>query len=186
MSFQPVRMIAVLAGACAMASCANPSIANEAGQDAPHLLTALDDEYRAEATYAAVLEEYGSVRPFVNIIEAERRHAMRAKSEMDRLGIAYPKANPYLGKIAAPASLLAACEQGVSAEIENIVLYDRILPKVRDDSVRATLEDLQWASRERHLPAFERCVARGGTMGQGPGHGGGGMGHGGGHGPGSF
>ncbi len=90
---------------------------------------------------------------------------------MDRLGLSYEASNPYLGKIEAPATLLAACEQGVTAEIENIALYDRLLPTIRDDDVRETLGRLQWASRERHLPAFQRCVSRGGQMGQGRGGG---------------
>lgn len=69
------------------------------------------------------------------------------------------------------ARACAACEQGVAAEIENIALYDRILPTAEDESVFATLTDLQSASRERHLPAFERCVARGGEQGRGQGRG---------------
>ena len=137
--------------------------------DAKALRMALDDEYRAEATYAAVIEAFGEVRPFIRIINAERRHAARVKAEMDRLGITYDPVNPYLGSISAPPTLLAACEQGVSAEIENIALYDRLLPTIRDEGVRAALSDLQRASRERHLPAFERCVARGGQAGRGPG-----------------
>lgn len=35
---------------------------------------ALDDEYRARATYRAVLARFGLVRPFVNIVESEGRH----------------------------------------------------------------------------------------------------------------
>ena len=164
--------LAALPIALALTSaCAGANASGVSDGDASALRFALDDEYRAEATYAAVIEEIGGVRPFINIIEAERRHAARAKAEMDRLGITFDAANPYLGTIAAPANLFAACEQGVSAEIENIALYDRLLPTIRDQSVRATLADLQWASRERHLPAFERCVARGGQMGQGRGGG---------------
>lgn len=36
---------------------------------------ALDDEYKAIATYESVLDAFGPVRPFANIVEAERRHA---------------------------------------------------------------------------------------------------------------
>lgn len=39
------------------------------------LAEALDDEYKARATYAKVIERFGPVRPFVNIIKAEERHA---------------------------------------------------------------------------------------------------------------
>lgn len=133
------------------------------------LLSALDDEYRAEAMYEAVIQRFGEVRPFVNIIEAERRHAAMAKAEMDRLLIPYPATNPHRGRLAAPASLLEACQQGITAERENIALYDRLLPTILDNQVRETLTALQRASRERHLPAFERCVSRGGVMGPGGG-----------------
>jgi len=35
---------------------------------------ALDDEYRAFATYDQVIHDFGSVRPFINIRAAENRH----------------------------------------------------------------------------------------------------------------
>ena len=186
-TFLTAAVIAAV-GACAAPTDAQgtgPALAND---DRTALLAALDDEYKAIATYEAVIAEHGDVRPFINIVEAERRHASRAMAEMDRLGIAYPAANPYSGKLQAPATVLEACEQGREAEIENIALYDRILPSISDESVRSTLTDLQWASRERHLPAFERCIANDGVMGRGAGHGAGagqgghGRGHGGHHG----
>lgn len=134
-------------------------------RDQRALLIALDDGYTAEATYAAVIEKFGEVRPFINIIRAEQMHQQLAKAELDRLGVRYPHTNPYAGKIEAPEALLEACQTGVTAEEENIVLYDRLLPDVQDPQVRAVLGRLQAASRDRHLPAFRRCVARGGRMG---------------------
>lgn len=164
----------LLAGVLALATGYPGAAASaQSSSDSEALRAALDDEYRAEATYAAVIAAFGEVRPFINIIEAERRHAAQAKAEMDRLGISYAATNPYLGTLTAPASVLAACEQGVAAEIENIALYDRILPTIQDSQVRDTLTRLQWASRERHLPAFKRCIDRGGEMGRGQGRGGG-------------
>lgn len=156
-------------GAVALALLSGCTGASDSPGDADALLMALDDEYKAEATYIAVIDKFGEIRPFINIIEAERRHAQRAKAEMDRLGVSYEAKNPYLGELTPPQTLLAACEQGVTAEIENIALYDRILPTIEGESVLATLTDLQWASRERHLPAFERCVERGGELGRGRG-----------------
>lgn len=173
----PVLMTtaAALAAGIALASAAVP--ATPAATPSLHrvLLDAIDDEYRAEATYQAILDKFGSVRPFSNIVNAERRHANLVAGELQRHGWAVP-ANPYSGKIAAPATLLDACKAGVDAEVANIALYDRLLPGVTDLSAKAVLEQLQWASRANHLPAFERCVARGGAPGRG---GGGGMGGGG-------
>ena len=166
---------ALLAGSCSAVSGetqrpVGPS-ENSASTDA--LALALEDEYRAEAMYEAVMAAHGEVRPFSNIIQAERRHSARVREKMTRLGIKFSDTNPFLGKIKAPATLLDACQQGVDAEIENIALYDKILPTIADSQVKATLTDLQWASRERHLPAFQRCVDRGGEPGRGSGQGGG-------------
>lgn len=123
------------------------------------LLEALDDERQAEAAYAAVIEKFGPVRPFINIIEAERRHAAAIERQLLRLGFPIP-ANPWRGKGKAPDSLKAACEAAIEAEVENIAIYDRILPLIKDAAVRQVLENLQDASRENHLPAFRRCLER--------------------------
>jgi rubrerythrin len=163
--------------ACTQASTPSSNSSATTSGDVDALLIALDDEYKAEATYEAVLAKFGNARPFSNIINAEIRHSKAAKAELDRLGVSYPTVNPYKGKIAAPASLLEACKIGITAEEENIALYDRILPTIKDQQVRTVLSNLQAASRDRHLPAFRRCVDRGGTMGAGRG---GGMGRGGG------
>ncbi|MCB2078814.1 MAG: DUF2202 domain-containing protein [Novosphingobium sp.] len=159
--------------ATACATVAAPSFDQQALHDA------LDDEYCAEATYQAIIEKFGPVRPFINIIRAEQRHSEMVKQQFARLGMDVPE-NTHLGAIEAPVSLLAACKAGVEAEVENIALYDRLLPKISDPQVRATLTRLQAASRDNHLPAFRRCVARGGTPGRGGGRGGGGGGWGGG------
>lgn len=159
----------LLTGLAMLPACT--SATGQSATDADALRQALDDEYRAEAIYAAVIEKFGEVRPFTNIIQAEQRHSDRAKAQMDRLGIDFEPVNPLLGTIAPPESVLAACQQAVEAEVENIALYDRLLPAIEDAQVRETLTALQSASRERHLPAFQRCVARGGEMGRGAGQG---------------
>ncbi len=123
------------------------------------LRDALEDERKAEATYAAVIEKFGEVRPFINIIDAERRHSAAIERQMTRLGFAIP-ANHWEGKGEAPATLVEACSMAVEAEIENIALYDRLLPAIADDVVRQVLQNLQDASRDNHLPAFRRCLER--------------------------
>ena len=51
------------------------------------LCEALDDEYRARATYQKVIDTFGPVRPFVNIVEAEDRHAQALLSLFARFGV---------------------------------------------------------------------------------------------------
>jgi len=124
------------------------------------LLThALDDEYKAEATYAAVIDRFGPVRPFINIVEAERRHIEAIKGQFRRLGWDIPP-NPWAGKVEPPLTLAGACETAVRAEVDNIALYDRLLPEIAEPGVHQTLSNLQRASRDNHLPAFRRCLSR--------------------------
>lgn len=134
--------------------------------------TALNDEYRAEAFYAAVIRKFGEVRPFANIIEAERRHAQRLERLLEAAGQPAPH-NPYLtGELAPPKvpdTLVDACRIGVEAEIENAALYDSaLIPVVQGfPEVEAAMRDLRAASQDNHLPAFQRCVDRGGRAGGG-------------------
>jgi rubrerythrin len=127
------------------------------------LLDALDDERKAEATYAAVIDKFGPARPFINIIDAERRHSEAIKRQLQRLGFDIP-ADQWAGKGEAPASLAAACEIAIEAELANIALYDRLIPLISDTTARQVLQNLQNASRENHLPAFRRCLARQGEV----------------------
>lgn len=123
------------------------------------LSEALDDEYRARATYTKVIERFGSVRPSINIVEAENRHIAALLRQLQRLGAA-PPTDAWPDWVDAPASLTQACADGVQAEIDNEALYTRLLERVTDPEVRKVMLRLQAASRERHLPAFRRGVQR--------------------------
>lgn len=120
---------------------------------------ALDDEYKARATYHAIIKKFGPVRPFVNIVEAEGRHAEALLAQFHRLGIP-PRPDPWAGRATAPATLAEACASAVQAEIENAAMYDRLLAQITDPEVREVMLRLRMASQERHLPAFRRCLAR--------------------------
>lgn len=120
---------------------------------------ALQDEFKARATYKKVIETFGPVRPFVNIVEAEGRHASALLRQFERLGLEPPR-DEWAGHIKAPASIAAACEEAIAAEIENAEMYDRLLAVVGDATIRNVLLNLQDASQNRHLPAFRRCLER--------------------------
>lgn len=133
------------------------------------LKEALDDEYRARATYRAVIEAYGEHRPFVNIVESEERHIQALRRLCERYDVEVP-ADPWPSRVSAPASLEAACEAAVEAERENAVLYERLIAAAggRAD-VEETFRRLLGASQENHLPAFERALERERRGGAGPG-----------------
>ncbi|HEY8212595.1 MAG TPA: DUF2202 domain-containing protein [Methylocystis sp.] len=123
------------------------------------LREALDDEYKARATYQSVIDKFGPVRPFVNIIEAEERHASALLRLFERFGVEPPN-DRWSGQVPAPSSLTEACKAGVAAEIENAAMYERLLAQVGDARVREVFTRLQEASQQRHLPAFRRCAER--------------------------
>ena len=123
------------------------------------LTEALEDEYKARATYRKVIETFGPVRPFINIVEAEDRHAEALLRQFERLGI-QPSPDTWADRVAAPESIAAACEAAVAAEIENAEMYERLLDLVDDPAVRNVLLNLQDSSQNRHLPAFRRRLER--------------------------
>ena len=129
---------------------------------------ALDDEYKARATYRKVIETCGAIRPFINIVESEGRHISALCSLYDTFGLTPPD-DPWAGNVAAPSSLAEACRAAVEGEIENAEMYERLLANVSDPDVVHVLERLQAASRDNHLPAFRRCLAREEDGGGGPG-----------------
>lgn len=122
------------------------------------IFSALDDEYKAHATYEAVIAKFGSVRPFSMIIRAEEQHISSLRALLDKYGIAVP-ADPWTGKVAAPETLTAACQTGVDAEIANAALYrEKLLPAVTEyPDITSVFTNLMNASQEKHLPAFDRC-----------------------------
>ena len=120
---------------------------------------ALDDEYHAWATYDQVIADFGEVRPFSNIREAEARHIEALCTLFARYGLPVPD-NRWPGKVARYASLHAACEAGVAAEIANGKMYERLLAATQRPDILSVLRNLQEASQQRHLVAFQRCTQR--------------------------
>lgn len=119
---------------------------------------AINDEYKALATYEAVISKLGSVRPFSMIKGAEEQHIASLKAIYDKYGLVAPQ-NTLSGKVTAPATLKEACQTGVEAEIANASLYrDKLLPAVKGyEDIVGVFTNLMNASQEKHLNAFERC-----------------------------
>jgi hypothetical protein len=134
---------------------------------------ALADERHALATYEAVLERFGDVRPFVNIARAEQRHIDALLPLYARYGVRVPEDETEVDPATATLDMKGLCQVGVEAEIENVRLYDEeLLPTVADyPDIAAVLKRLRDASANNHLQAFQRCVERGGRPGMGQGHG---------------
>lgn len=117
------------------------------------LTYAIQDEYAAHAEYAAILEDFGSVRPFSNIIRSEETHISTLLPLFSEYGIAAP-ADDGADHAVVPDDLTSAYQTGVNAEITNIAMYDLFLEQELPDDVRTVFESLMHAS-ENHLRAFQ-------------------------------
>jgi len=132
------------------------------------LVEAINDEYKARAKYRLVIENFGEVRPFINIVDAESRHIDALLPLFDKYDVPVPE-DDWAARIEAPETVQAACKVGVEAEIENGEMYDRLLKESEGyPDIQHVLQQLKRASIENHLPAFQRCVEREGGKGQGP------------------
>lgn len=120
---------------------------------------ALDDEYRAWATYDQVIADFGAVQPFVNIRAAEARHIGALHRLYQHYGLTIPD-NRHPGKVAHYPSVTAACEAGIEAEIVNGEMYTRLVAARPRADILTVLRNLQAASQQRPLPAFRRCAQR--------------------------
>ena len=123
------------------------------------LALALQEEYKAEFLYRSVLQTFGAeTAPFALIAEAEARHVEALRMLFTRRQLA-PPASVWAPSSFAPfPSVPLACAAGVAAEQEDAAFYTPYIqrPDLPQD-VRNVYTNLQRASLENHLPAFERC-----------------------------
>ena len=150
-------LASLLVGVAACDSAGDPDVLSADVRTSLYGL--LLDEYQAEAIYARVLDDFGDVTPFVNIIRAEQSHAAALETLYERYNLDLPATPHTTDTVPAFASVQAACAAGVEAEIANAALYDAILGEDMPADVRQVLTSNRDASLNRHLPAFQRCAS---------------------------
>ncbi|THF63261.1 ferritin-like domain-containing protein [Pseudothauera rhizosphaerae] len=119
---------------------------------------ALFDEYAARAFYKRVVESFGPRPPFANIANAEERHIAALGGVCERYGIPRPL-DPFPTETTVSPSWLANCQRAVAGEVANLRLYTYLLAQVPNPDVRRVFEQLQAATLENHLPAFQQAAA---------------------------
>lgn len=121
------------------------------------LTYAMEDEYRARAEYALIMETYGEQNPFMNIMKAEETHIAALTPLFEKYGAPLPEDQ---GKDHAilPNTLQTAYETGVQAEIDNIGMYEKFLQsKDLPEDVKGIFTALMKAS-QNHLQAFQKAA----------------------------
>jgi hypothetical protein len=120
---------------------------------------AVQEEYMAEALYRSVLATFGpQTLPFALIAEAEARHVEALSALFARRAMTPPASAWSASSFAPFASVALACEAGVAAESADADFYVPYLQRTDlPQDVRNVFTNLQRASLENHLPAFEAC-----------------------------
>ncbi len=72
------------------------------------LIEALDDEYKAQASYRKIIEKFGEIRPFINIMEAEGRHIQALLPLFVKYGVSVPE-DTWASRVEAPETILQCC-----------------------------------------------------------------------------
>jgi hypothetical protein len=121
------------------------------------LLADIQDEWRAEAIYARVLADFGDLRPFANIIWAERRHAESVAGLLNARGLPLPARAVTVDTAPRFTTFREACAAAYQAEVENVALYDSQMKLELPADVMAVLQANRDASFYNHMPAFDRC-----------------------------
>jgi hypothetical protein len=122
------------------------------------LTYALQDEYLARAEYAAIMQEYGPIRPFSNIIRSEERHISWLVPLFEQYGFEIPE-DDASDHVVIPENIKTALEIGVQAELDNIAMYEVFLEENLPEDVRDVFNRLMAASKN-HLEAFRRGLRR--------------------------
>ena len=123
------------------------------------LTEALEDEYRARAVYRMTLDKFGNLPPFANIVEAEERHVQALLPLFSKYGIPIlritgcsdwrlltPCRRPVRSECR-PKSAMRPCMIGCLPRLGTIQMFS------------GCFQNLQRASQENHLQAFQQCVA---------------------------
>jgi len=123
------------------------------------LVYAIQDEYLARAEYELIMEKYGTIRPFSNIMAAEERHIQWVTELFQKYGFQMPE-DTSADHVVLPPDIKSALETGVQAEIDNIAMYAAFLERTDlPDDVRDVFEELKRGS-ENHLRAFRNNLNR--------------------------
>ncbi len=102
-----------------------------------------------------MLSVFGDVAPFNNIVLSEGQHINALTSMAAKYGVSVSNFTP--GTMPEFTTLAEACQAGVAAEKADADLYDTLIPVTTHADLLQVYRNLQSASLNQHLPAFEAC-----------------------------
>lgn len=117
---------------------------------------AVEDEYLARGEYLAIIDKFGSQRPYSNIVKSEETHLAYLKEIYLVYELDFPK-DTSKDHLIIPTTLLEAAETGVQAEVDNIAMYENFLSHDLPENISKVFTALKNGS-DSHLLAFKKQV----------------------------
>jgi hypothetical protein len=136
--------------------CISTNLETLSAEEEDGLILAIQEEYKALNLYKAVINEFGNIAPFAQIVKSEQQHVNSLVKQADKYGVVVPS-DPGVDASITFDSVSSACEAGVSAEIEDAALYDELTSFTNNTALLRVYSSLQSASLNSHLPAFQAC-----------------------------
>lgn len=122
------------------------------------LRIAVYDEYEAFESYQAIIDTHGQIEPFANIVQSEVKHYEELLVLCETYAVT-PPINDI--NIVAPKTIQECYEVAIAAEIDNIYMYDSLLPYVGNyQDIQDVFFKLQAASYNNHIPALRAHLAK--------------------------
>lgn len=117
------------------------------------LTVLIKDEYNARSEYQALVNKFGEITPFVNLVKAETNHIKALTQLFTVYGLNVPTDNAS-NFVIIPSTLAEAYLIGIKAETDNIALYKAFLEKDLPINLENVFNHLMNASKS-HLSIFE-------------------------------
>ncbi len=103
------------------------------------------------------MKELGEIQPFLRIARSEQQHVNALIRVAERFGVEVPENAGEVADIEW-STFEEACQLGVTFEQIDADLYDELLPNTTNPILIRVYTNLQSASLNNHLPAFEACI----------------------------
>ncbi len=117
----------------------------------------LRSKYRTCALYRMVLQAFGPVQPFKDLLKIEEKYRMILAGLARRYGHAMP-VDEWEGQVAIPVSFVEACEEAIQLELENDRLYLARLDICEEPALRRVMMRIRNVSQMSHQPSFREYL----------------------------
>jgi len=113
--------------------------------------------FKTCATYRMILQVFGPVPPFREMLLVEQRHRTVLTGMLRKLGAAAP-IDDWETRAAIPVTLIDAGEDALETAMAHAALYERLYEQMRDPAARRIFRRMRNISRDIHQPALRRCL----------------------------